>query len=47
MAQNPGIGIGKGEIIPKFTYETKRHTRNIVIEVSAQTRKEQLENKPK
>jgi len=25
MAQNPEIGVGKGEIIPKFTYETKRH----------------------
>jgi len=27
MAQNPEIGVGKGEIIPKFTYETKRHTQ--------------------
>jgi len=47
MAQNPGIGIGKGEIIPKFTYETKRHTRNIVIEVSAQTRKKLIDNEVK
>ena len=38
MAQNPEIGIGKRETIPKFAYETKRHTRNVVIEVSAQTR---------
>jgi len=43
MAQNPEIGVGKGEIIPKFTYETKRHTRNIVIEVSAQRRKKLID----
>jgi len=47
MAQNPEICIGKGEIIPKFTYETKRHTRNIVIEVNAQTRKKLIDNKVK
>jgi len=47
MAQNPEIGIGKGEIIPKFTYETKRNTRNIVIEVSARTRKKLIDNKVK
>jgi len=45
MAQNPEIGVGKWEIIPKFTYETKRHTRNIVIDVSAQTRKKLIGNK--
>ena len=27
MVQNPGIGVRKGEIIPKFTYETKRNKR--------------------
>ena len=47
IAQNPEIGVGKGEIIPKFTYETKRHTRNVVIEVSAQTRKKLIDNKVK
>jgi len=47
MAENPDIGVGKGEIFPKFTYETKRHTRNIVIEVSAQTRKKLIDNKVK
>jgi len=47
MAQNPEIGVGKGVIIPKFTYETKKHTRNIVIEVSAQTRKKLIDNKVK
>jgi len=47
MAQNPEIRVGKGKIIRKFTYETKRHRRNIVIEVSAQTRKKLLENQGK
>ena len=45
MAQNPEIGTGKGEIIPKFTYETKRQPRYIVIEVSAQPRKKLIDNK--
>jgi len=47
MAQNTETGIGKGEIIPKFIYETKRHTRNIVIEVNSQTRKKLIDNKVK
>jgi len=45
MAQNPEISVGKGEIIPKFTYETKRQPRYIVIEVSAQPRKKLIDNK--
>ena len=44
MEQNPDRGIGKGEIIPKFIYETKRPTRNIVIKVSEQRRKKLIEN---
>jgi len=47
IAQNPEISVGKGEIIHKFTYETKRHTRNTVIEVRAQTRKKLIDNKVK
>ena len=47
IAQNPDIGIVKGEITPKFTYETKRHTRNIVAEVGSQTRKKLIHNKVK
>ena len=47
IAQNPDIGLEKGEVIPKFTYETKRHTRNIVIEVNSQTRKKLIHNKVK
>ena len=27
IAQNPDTGTAKGEFTPKFTYETKRHTR--------------------
>ena len=45
MAGIPELGVGKGEIIPKFTYETKRHPRNIFIEFSAQTRKKLIDNK--
>ena len=47
IAQNPDMGIEKGEVTPKFTYETKRNTRNIVIEVSSQTRKKLIHNKVK
>ena len=47
MAQYTEIDTGKGEIIPKFIYETKRHTRNIVIEVNSQTRMKLIENKVK
>jgi len=47
VAQNPEIRVGNWDIIPKFTYETKRHTRNIVIEVSAQTRRKLIDNKVK
>jgi len=47
MAQNPEIGREKGEIIPKFIYETKRHTRNIVIEVNSQTRRKMIDTKVK
>jgi hypothetical protein len=47
IKQNPDIGLEKGEIAPKFTYETKRQTRNIVIEVNSQTRKKLIHNKVK
>ena len=47
IAQNPDTGIEKGEITPKFIYETKRHVRNIIIEVSSQTRKKLMHNKVK
>jgi hypothetical protein len=47
IVQNPEIGLKKGEINPKFSYETKRHTRSIVIEVNSQTRKKLIHNKNK
>jgi len=47
IAQNPDIGLEKGEITPKFTYETKKHIRNIVIEVNSHTRKKLIHNKVK
>jgi hypothetical protein len=43
IAQNPDLGIEKGDIIPKFTYETKRRTRNIITEVNSHTRKKHTE----
>jgi hypothetical protein len=48
IAQNPDIGLKKGEITPKFTYETKRKsTRNMVIEVNSHTRNKLINNKVK
>jgi len=47
LAQNPDLGLKKGEINPKFTYTTKRHVRNLVIEVSSQTRRKLMNNKAK
>jgi hypothetical protein len=38
-AQNPELNLEAGDIIAKFTYNTKKRTRNLVIEVSARTRK--------
>jgi hypothetical protein len=29
MAQNPDVNLAKGDIKAKFTYETKKHTRNL------------------
>ena len=47
IAQNPDIGLEKGKMNPKFTYERKRHTHNIVIEVNSQTRKKLIHKKVK
>jgi hypothetical protein len=47
IRQNPDLGIEKGKIIPKFTYENKKHTRNIVIEVNSHTRKKLIQNNVK
>jgi hypothetical protein len=47
IAQNPGLNLVKGDSKAKFTYETKKHTRNLVVEVGAQTRKQLLQKKVK
>jgi hypothetical protein len=47
MAQNPDLNLAKGDIKAKFTYETKNHTRNLVVEVGAQTRRQLLQTKIK
>jgi hypothetical protein len=37
LAQNPEFNLNKGDIKAKLSYVTNIHTRNLVIEVSAQT----------
>jgi hypothetical protein len=37
LTQNSEFNLNKGDINSKFSYVTKRHTRYLVIEVSAQT----------
>jgi hypothetical protein len=47
LSQNPELNLTVGDINPKFLYETKRRIRNLVIEVSAQTRKQMIHKKIK
>ena len=39
LVQNPKLNLTAGAINPKFVYQTKKRVRNLVIEVSAHTRK--------
>ena len=39
LAQNPELGMEKGDIVTKFKYKTKRGPINMVIEVASETRK--------
>jgi predicted DNA-binding protein len=39
LAQNPDMNLKQGDINAKFSYQTKKHGRNLVIEVEAGTRK--------
>jgi hypothetical protein len=39
IVQNSELNIKKGDIRAKFCYTTKRKTRNLVIEVDSETRK--------
>jgi hypothetical protein len=47
MKQNPGLYLQPGDIIAKFCYTTKNLTRNLVVEVNAQTRKALIQGKVK
>ena len=47
IAQNPDLHLEKGVIKTKFRYETKKHIRNLVMEVGAQNRKLLLQKKIK
>ena len=47
LAQNPDLNLQEGDIQNKFTFKTKRNTRNMVIEVKPQTRRQLLQNKLK
>ena len=39
LMQNPELNLRKGDILAKFNYVTKKTTRNVVVEVGADTRK--------
>jgi len=47
LAQNKDVSLKLGDTEAKFSYETKKHTRNLVIEVSDQTRKLLLDRRVK
>jgi len=47
LAQNPELNLKTGDITAKFSHETKRRHRNLVIEVNAQTRKILIQKKVK
>jgi hypothetical protein len=47
LAQNPDMKLQEGDIHTKFTFKTRRNTRNLVIEVNPQTRRQLLQNKLK
>jgi hypothetical protein len=47
IAQNPKLKLNKGDISAKFAYVTKRHTLNLVMEVTADTRRQIIQGKVK
>jgi len=47
IKQNPEIHIQLGDIVPKFCFTTKKLTRNLVVEVNAQTRRALIQKKVK
>jgi len=47
LGQNTDVKLKQGDINSKFSYETKKHTRNLVMEASARIRKRFLHKKIK
>ena len=47
MAEKPDLNLQIGDIQTKYTFQTRRKTRNLVIEVQPQTRRQLLQNKLK
>lgn len=47
IAQNPELQLNKGDISAKFTYITKKQVRNLVIEVTAGTRRQIIDKRIK
>jgi hypothetical protein len=47
IAQNPELDLKVGDIKPKFVYETRKRTWNLVFEGSTQTRTILIQNKIK
>jgi hypothetical protein len=45
IAQNPKLNLNKGDIIAKFEYVTKRHIRNLMMEVTADIRRQIIQKK--
>ena len=45
--QNPELDIKEGDIRAKFSYTTKRETKNLVIEVDSETRKKLIQTRIK
>ena len=39
LVQNTDVKLKQNDILAKFSYEPRKHTRNLVMEVNAQTRK--------
>ena len=45
IAQNPKLNLQKGDIKTKYTFQSRRKTRNVIIELLPLTRRQLLHNK--
>jgi len=45
IAQNPELNLNKGDIIAKSEYVTKRHIRNLLMEVTADRQRQFIQKK--